>query len=270
MPPMLVPDPAAGTPPSPASSNVQRLRLTISYDGGPFQGWQSQAHRDTIQDRIESAFCSLCDGARIGVHGSGRTDAGVHAIAQVAHADVPASIRRSAERWILALNAHLPPQIRVRAIRRAPANFHARFDARGKVYRYRIWNAPVLPPFELGRAWHFPQDLDPAMMERAAALLVGRHDFAGFAARRSRPDEDTVRTIRSIALRRRAALVTLNFHGDGFLYKMVRLMTGTIVRCAQHRANLDWMENLLAQPAGAIKTSFAAPAEGLYLVRVIY
>jgi tRNA pseudouridine38-40 synthase len=244
--------------------------LTISYDGRPFQGWQSQAHRDTIQDRIENALSALCAGGRISVHGSGRTDAGVHALAQVAHADVPASIRHPPERWILALNAHLPPEIRVLAVRVVPADFHARFDATGKVYRYRIWNAPVLPPFELGRAWHFPNPLDFEMLNRAAHLLVGRHDFAGFAARRSRPGENTVRTIRDISIRRRGALVTLSFHGDGFLYKMVRLMTGTLVRCAQHRAGLDWVQGLLAEPAGATKTSFAAPADGLYLVRVLY
>jgi tRNA pseudouridine38-40 synthase len=254
---------------TPASSR-QRLRLTISYDGRPFQGWQSQAHRDTIQDRIEKAFCSLCAGERISVHGSGRTDAGVHALGQIAHADVPASIRHSPERWILALNAHLPPEIRVRVVRRVSTNFHARFTAQGKIYRYRIWNAPVLPPLEYGRAWHFPQPLDLERMTQAAALLAGRHDFAGFAARRARPGEDTVRILYDVSIRRQGALITLHFHGSGFLYKMVRLMTGTLVRCAQHRAELDWIERLLQEPAGAVKTSFAAPADGLYLVRVLY
>ena len=247
-----------------------RWRLTIAYDGGPYQGWQSQAHRDTVQDRVEKAFSALCGGRRISVHGSGRTDAGVHALAQVAHADVPAALTLPPERWILALNAHLPPQIRVLAMRQASADFHARFKTRGKVYRYRLWNAPVLPPHEVGRAWHFPHALDLAAMRAGAALLVGRHDFAGFAARRSRPDEDTVRTIRAIRIIRRGPLLTLSFSGDGFLYKMVRLMTGSLVRCGQHRATLGWLESLLAAPAGVVKTSFAAPAAGLYLVRVTY
>ena len=254
----------------PDSLPTRRLRLTISYDGSPFQGWQSQAHRDTIQDRIENAFASLCAGTRISVHGSGRTDAGVHAIAQAAHADVPASIRHTPERWIAALNAHLPREIRVDSVRFVPDTFHARFTTLGKVYRYRIWNAPVLPPFELGRAWHFPDELDIDTMKNGAALLIGRHDFAGFAARRPRPAENTVRTIRDIAIRRRGALLTLTFAGDGFLYKMVRLMTGTLVRCGQHRATIDWISQLLANPSGTVKTSFAAPADGLYLVRVLY
>jgi tRNA pseudouridine38-40 synthase len=256
--------------PSTSTNATRRLRLTISYDGCPYQGWQSQAHRDTIQDRIESAFGALCAGTRIAVHGSGRTDAGVHALAQVAHADVPAAFSHAPERWILALNAHLPPQIRVLEVRFVPAAFHARFDTTGKTYRYRIWNAPVLPPFELGRAWHFPQELDLDLMRAGAAHLVGRHDFAGFAARRSRPGEDTVRTIYSVNIRRRGPLITLTYQGDGFLYKMVRLMTGTLVRCGQHRADVSWITRLLTAPVGITKTSFAAPAEGLYLVRVTY
>ncbi len=249
---------------------TRRLRLTISYDGRPFQGWQSQSHRDTIQDRVESAFRALCGGEKVHVHGSGRTDAGVHALAQVAHADVPATIIHTPERWISALNAHLPPQIRIIAVRFVPAGFHARFTTAGKVYRYRIWNAPVLPPFEVGRAWHFPQPLDLEIMRRGAALLLGRHDFAGFAARRARPAEDTVRTIQDLTIRRRGDLITLTVQGDGFLYKMVRLITGTLVRCGQHRAEIQWIENLLSTPAATIKTSFAAPADGLYLVRVLY
>jgi tRNA pseudouridine38-40 synthase len=255
---------------SSSDQKTRRLRLIIAYDGGPFQGWQSQAHRDTIQDRIESAFGAICGGARIAVHGSGRTDAGVHALAQVAHADVPATFAHSPERWVLALDAHLPPQIRVLAVRFVRGDFHARFGTTGKTYRYRIWNAPVLPPVEFGRAWHFPSEIDLTAMQAAAALLAGRHDFAGFAARRSRPGEDTVRTIRSVNIKRRGPLITLTFQGDGFLYKMVRLMTGTLVRCGQHRADIGWITRLLAGPAGITKTSFAAPAEGLYLVRVNY
>jgi tRNA pseudouridine38-40 synthase len=256
--------------PSSSIQTARRLRLTISYDGSPFQGWQSQAHRDTIQDRIENAFGALCGGRRVVIHGSGRTDAGVHALAQVAHADVPAAFSHPPARWVLALNAHLPPQIRVLAVRLVPLAFHARFDTTGKTYRYRIWNAPVLPPFELGRAWHFPQNLDLTLMRAGAALLVGRHDFAGFAARRSRPGEDTVRTIYTVTIKRRGPLITLTYQGDGFLYKMVRLMTGTLVRCGQQRADVSWITRLLTPPTGVTKTSFAAPAEGLYLVRVNY
>ncbi len=272
MPPMLD-DTSQGVEPTANTTLPQparRLRLTISYDGGPFQGWQSQLHRDTIQDRLEKAFGVLCAGKQISVHGSGRTDAGVHAFAQVAHADVPAATIHSPERWAMALNAHLPAQIRVRAVRFVTTDFHARFTARGKVYRYRIWNAPVLPPFEAGRAWHFPRPLDLERLARGAALLIGQHDFAGFAANRAWPPETTVRTIREASVRRRGPLLTLTFNGDGFLYKMVRLMTGTLVRCGQERAELEWIEQLLAAPTKVVKTTFAAPAHGLYVVRVLY
>ena len=246
----------------------RRLRLVIAYDGRPFQGWQSQAHGDTIQDRLEAAFAAMCEGRRIPVHGSGRTDAGVHAHGQVAHADVPVERQHTPERWRGALNAHLPPAIRVKTVRFVNAGFHARFSAMGKIYRYRIWNGPVLDPFEVGRAWHLPAALDTEMLRRASGLLVGKHDFAAFAANRGKPDKNTERTIKTIKLRHRGPLLTLDFEGDGFLYKMVRLLTGSLVRCAQGRATVDWITGLLGGRDG--KTHFAAPAEGLYLLKVLY
>lgn len=246
---------------------VQRLRLRIAYDGRPFRGWQSQAHGDTVQDRLETAFAALCGGKRVAVHGSGRTDAGVHARGQVAHADVPASWPHDADRSRAALNAHLPPEIRVLEARFVTPDFHARYSAQGKVYRYRIWNDSVLDPLEIGRAWHLPARLDENVLKKAAQRIVGRRDFAPFAANRGQAEPDTVRTVRRVALRRRGALWTLDFEGDGFLYKMVRLLTGSVVRCAQGRASLAWLDGLLV---GTGKTSFAAPAEGLYLMRVLY
>lgn len=258
--------PARSSPPGGAGSN--RLRLTVAYDGRPFDGWQSQARGNTVQDHLETAFAKLCGGPRIAIHGSGRTDAGVHAVGQVAHADVPDRTRHTPERWRGALNSYLPAEIRVMSVRLTAADFHARFDAQGKTYRYRIWNAPVLDPLEHGRAWHFPHPLDLPTLLHTSELLLGQHDFAGFAANRHKPDENTVRTIRRIAVRRRGALVTLDFEGDGFLYKMVRLLTGTMVRCAQGRAATAWISELLA--ATGQKTSFAAPAEGLCLMRVFY
>lgn len=246
---------------------TRRLKMVVSYDGRTFQGWQSQAHHDTVQDRLEGAFAKLCGGSHVIVHGSGRTDAGVHARGQVAHVDVPASWRHDAAQSRAALNANLPPAIRVQTARFVSDSFHARFSARGKVYRYRIWNGAVLDPFELGRAWHFPGELDETILRQAAARIVGRHDFAAFSANRGRPAVSTVRTIRRVVIRPRGSLFALDFEGDGFLYKMVRLLTGSLVRCAQHRAPLAWIDELLA---GKSKTSFAAPAEGLYLMRVLY
>jgi tRNA pseudouridine38-40 synthase len=245
----------------------QRLRLLLAYDGRPFRGWQSQATRDTVQDFVEAAFAMIV-GERVVVIGSGRTDAGVHALGQVAHADVPRD-RLPLAQWRDALNAHLPHEIRVLRATRTRADFHAQFDARGKEYVYRIWNGPFLHPLEIGRAWFVPGAIDPARLRAAARLLEGRHDFAGFAANRGHAVADTVRTLHRIAITCRGPLLTLRFAGDGFLYKMVRLLTGTLIRCAQHRAEPRWITDLLAAK-GRKKTHFQAPAEGLYLARVKY
>ena len=245
-----------------------RLRLIVAYDGMPFAGWQSQANGNGVQDHLETAFAKLCGGERIVIHGSGRTDAGVHARGQVAHADVPNLARHTREQWRGALNAYLPAQIRVKAVHHAAPGFHARFDTSGKIYRYRIWNSPVFSPFESGRAWHFSNALDFSVLAETAQLFVGEHDFAAFSANRGKPVETTVRTIRRVTVRQRRALVTLEYEGNGFLYKMVRLLTGALVRCAQGRASPEWIGRLLAGQAG--KNSFAAPAAGLYLLRVLY
>ena len=245
--------------------NPMRLKLIIAYDGRSFLGWQSQAGGQTVQDHLETAFARLC-GHRIVVHGSGRTDAGVHALAQCAHVDAGHARFKPAD-WIPALNAHLPREIRVLKCSQAKPDFHARFDARGKIYTYRIWNHPVHSPFERGRSWHLPGPLDVSYLKATAEQLTGTHDFAAFAANRGKPDENTVRTVRRIALSKRGPLITLTFEGTGFLYKMVRLMTGTLVRCSQHRDDPGWIPDLLN---GKKKTSFAAPAEGLCLTRVLY
>lgn len=252
-----------------------RLRLLVAYDGRPFRGWQSQAGGGAVQDFLEMALGKLCGTAeRVIVHGAGRTDAGVHALGQVAHADVPGAVfeRFAADaRWPGAINAHLPSAVRILRAGRAPnPDWHARFSATGKVYRYRIWNAPALHPLELGRAWHLPGALDVPRLTAAAGMFVGRHDFAGFAASRGRPESDTVRTIHRVSAWRGAGgLITLEFAGDGFLYRMVRLLTGTLARVGQGRMEEATLRGLLERSDGR-RSSFAAPADGLFLVRVSY
>lgn len=239
-----------------------RLRLLIAYDGTPFCGWQSQRGGGAVQDHLETAFATLC-GRRVAVHGAGRTDAGVHALGQCAHADVDRRLD-----WVAALNGNLPPGIRVLGCRPVRADFHARYSAKGKIYTYRIWNAPVLSPFELNRAWHLTGTVDLDAMRRAARCLEGAHDFKSFAANRGKPEASTVRTIQRIGITRKGSVITLRFHGNGFLYKMVRLMTGALVRVGQGRAPVESIAAFLSGSAG--KCSFAAPAEGLCLTRVIY
>jgi tRNA pseudouridine38-40 synthase len=256
--------------------HFKRLKLTIAYDGRPFCGWQSQAKGGSVQDHLEAAFAKLCNAeGRIVVHGSGRTDAGVHALAQVAHADVPAT-RFTPAQWVAALNGHLPREVRVMRCQWAPPGFEARFSAKGKIYCYRLWNGPVFPPQEIGRAWHVFMPVDIEILRQCANGLVGTHDFGGFAANRGTPCDDTVRTIHRIDITGRPGKnggpITLTFEGDGFLYRMVRLLTGSMIRCAQGKASPEWLFGLLETPKSGPrpKSSFAAPAEGLTLVRVLY
>lgn len=252
-----------------SSKAISRLRLLLAYDGRPFRGWQSQAGKDGVQDRLEEALVRVA-GHRIVVHGSGRTDTGVHALGQVAHIDVPRDFLPAAK-WHAALNANLPPEIRILRCTRAQPDFHARFQARGKTYLYRIHVGRVFPPLEIGRAWHVPGPLDFDILRACAARLTGTHDFAGFAANRGRAHQPTttVRTLHEIRISRRGSALTLHFTGDGFLYKMVRLLTGTLIRCALERMEPAFLDALLAG-GGNPKTHFQAPAEGLYLVRVLY
>jgi tRNA pseudouridine38-40 synthase len=246
-----------------------RLKLIISYDGASFAGWQSQAGGNAIQDHVEKAFARICS-KPVRVHGAGRTDAGVHAIAQCAHADLPAR-RYSPERWVSALNGLLPPAIRVMRCSFVSEKFHARFSAKGKTYRYRIWNADVLPPFESGRAWHVRNPLDAKVMADAAQKFVGRHDFASFAANRGTPETDTVRIIHAVRVRRAGSALSIQFDGNGFLYKLVRMMVGTLVRIGLGLADTDEIAARLNAPLKVnLRGRNAAPADGLFLVRVRY
>ncbi len=250
-----------------------RLKLTIAYDGRPYNGWQTQACGNTVQDIIVRALEAVAK-QPVSLQGSGRTDAGVHALGQTAHFDPPPGLSMNPNNWVPALNCKLPATIRIMACEEVPADFHSRFSATGKIYHYDLCTDPVLPPLKAGLAWHLPRLLDPGALEQTLALLVGRHDFHAFAAYRGneQPDMDWQRTIH------RAELETLNdgyritFAGDGFLYKMVRLLTGSAVLAAQGRMAHDHLAALLDQPPGLPlgKAPNCAPADGLYLQQVIY
>jgi tRNA pseudouridine38-40 synthase len=244
----------------------QRLKLILAYDGSPFAGWQSQSHGNTIQDHLERALERVA-GKPVRVHGAGRTDTGVHAVAQCAHVDIGKLLAPA--RWTEALNALLPPTIRVMRCRYVSNEFHARRSAKGKIYRYRIWSAPVLPPFEYRRAWHISRPLNLIILRTAAKHFVGTHDFAGFAANRGKVEESTTRTIYSVRVRQKGSCVTIEFDSDGFLYKMVRLIVGSLVKCALGKMNIEEIAARLHSKQAA-STRFAAPAEGLFLVRVRY
>lgn len=260
-----------------------RLILTIAYDGRPFHGWQSQPSGNTVQDRLESALSEILGGNADDnprVHGSGRTDTGVHALAQVAHFDLPAEPSLTPSDWLRALNANLPPAIRITACTEATApGFHARFSATGKTYRYDLYTGPVLPPLLHGLAWHRPRGVDVALLEQCCRLFEGTHDFTNFATNRRNETEEqrndpatTTRIIHKVSLSTAPAqphLVSLTFDGSGFLYHMARLLTGSAVRVAQNRRPIDWLQTLL-ENRDAPKSSFCAPPDGLHLIRVHY
>ena len=245
----------------------QRLKFLVAYDGSEYAGWQSQTHRNTIQDELERAFHRI-SGAHVRVHGAGRTDTGVHALAQCAHVDLP-SRKLAAAAWVGSLNGVLPPTIRVLGCRYVTQNFHARFSAKGKTYRYRIWAGPILPPLELKRAWHLSGSFDRESFVGAGTRFVGEHNFAAFAANRGKPEENTTRTVWSVTVRGRGPAITVEVSGNGFLYKMVRLIVGAMVRVSLDKADMAEIDDALSS-GRSNRGRLVAPAEGLYLMRVWY
>jgi tRNA pseudouridine38-40 synthase len=252
---------------------LMRLKLTIAYDGRPYNGWQSQACGNTVQDFIHRAMEEVAK-RPVRVHGSGRTDTGVHALGQTAHFDAPPELTMNAYNWVPALNTKLPATIRIMACEEVAADFHSRFSATGKIYHYDLCTDPVLPPLKAGLAWHLPRLLDADALQDALALFMGRHDFHAFAAYRGNetPDMDWHRTIHRADLETLTNGYRVTFAGDGFLYKMVRLLTGAAVHAAQGRIRMDELAALLDQPPGLPlgKSPLCAPADGLYLREVLY
>lgn len=252
---------------------ARRFLYTCSYDGSCYRGWQSQRGGGTIQDVLEEAFRAIT-GQMLRIAAAGRTDAGVHAHAQCFHADVPASCRMTGENWRAALNAHLPPTIRILNVRPVPDEFHARFCVREKIYEYLLLRASVQSPFLHGRVWHLPHPLDAGLLEQALASYVGRHDFRRFAARRGNepenpPDGFYCRTLTEVNCRREGDIWRLFFRGEGFMYRMVRMLTGTAVQVARGKMPLAQLAEMMRCCEGPT-TRFCAPATGLYLRQVIY
>lgn len=242
------------------------FKLTVAYDGAGFVGWQKQACGTSIQGLLEDAISAL-DGTRVSATAAGRTDAGVHALAQVVSVHLERPV--DATTLVRAANARLPATIRVLDAREVSQAFHARFQATRKMYRYRIWNAEVLSPFEHGRAWHVPAPpLDVNAMAEAAQVFEGRHDFSTFQAAGS-DVQSTERDVSSARVVWDDPVVSIEITGSGFLRHMVRSIAGTLVEVGRgRRSKTSVSEDLASCDRG--RAGPTAPAEGLFLVRVEY
>lgn len=255
---------------------MRNLKLVISYDGSEFYGWQVQPDVATVQGTLASAIGRIT-GEKVLPQGSGRTDAGVHALAQVVTFVTKSSV--PTENFLKALNDILPASVRVLTVNEAPADFHARHSARSKTYRYRIQRGSICPPFLARYVWHYPYSLDEEAMNRAAALVVGEHDFTSFAAvdperRREEPNgqEKPVSNTRKIfasTWRRSSDELIYTVSGSGFLHHMVRNLVGTFILAGKATLQPEDVTGILeAQNRSAAGPT--APASGLYLVEVEY
>lgn len=248
-----------------AEGGMRRILLTISYDGTAYAGWQRQLNAVAVQQRVEEALFRLT-GERIGVTGASRTDAGVHALGQRAHFDTGGSI--PADRFPYALNTCLPPDIRVLAGREVNGCFHARFDAKGKQYTYRIHNAPHASTLYRNLTTHVPVPLNVEAMRSAMPQLLGTHDFAAFQASGGTA-KTTVRTLLSISLTKSGDDLTLLVRGNAFLYNMVRMIAGTLIEIGKGKLDGCCFQTAF-ETGDRLALGPTAPAKGLELTRVFY
>jgi tRNA pseudouridine38-40 synthase len=246
-----------------------KFRLTIAYDGTNYAGWQVQKTGLGVQQKIEEALGKLFPSCSR-LHSSSRTDTGVHAIGMVAHVEIARKeFKMPVAKLALAINAYLPEDIRIMSASRCAPDFHARFDASGKQYRYFVWNHMAMNPLQRHQAWHVPQALDVERMRSAAKFFLGKHDFKSFAGNRNYEMETTVRTLTRCDIKRNGPLLTFLIEGDGFLYKMCRGIVGTLVQLGRGKFSPDDLKHMLAAKDRRM-AGMTAPAHGLVLWKVNY
>ncbi len=247
----------------------QKLRLTIAYDGTNYAGWQTQKSGIAVQQKVEEVLARYFpSGPKL--HSSSRTDAGVHALDMVAHFEIArAENKIPPEKLVLALNAFLPEDIRVMSVARCRADFHARYDAKGKQYRYFVWNHRAMNPLLRHYAWQVPLPVDLAAMRTAAKLFIGKHDFKSFTGTHPWQKPSTVRTVTRCDIQKRGSLLTFIIEGDGFLYKMCRGIVGTLVQLGRGRFKVDDIKRMLAARDRRV-AGVTAPGRGLVLWKVFY
>jgi len=247
------------------SNPIRRWKCVCAYDGGTFAGWQSQVGGTAVQDVIEERLAAIFE-RPVRIHGSGRTDSGVHAHGQVFHFD--AEWRHGTEKLLAAFRTGLPTAIQIKSVRPVAAGFHARFQAKGKRYVYHLHRGDA-DPFTRPYCWTVFKPLDFPAMQAAAAVLRGRHDFRAFTALNGPAKEDTVRDLRRLDLSRRGARIRITAEADGFLFRMVRSLAGVLVAVGEGKLSVAQVRAILAsrERTAAVQT---APAQGLFLERVFY
>ncbi|HVU25968.1 MAG TPA: tRNA pseudouridine(38-40) synthase TruA [Opitutus sp.] len=252
---------------SPSAKPPSRWKCVCAYDGTDFAGWQSQAEGRglAIQDVIEQRLAQIL-GVPTRIHGSGRTDAGVHALEQVFHFD--ADWRHDPRKLVAAFRVGLPETIQVKSVRAAPPDFHARFQATGKRYVYHL-SLGDADPFTRPYCWTVFRALDLAAMQAATELLRGRHDFRAFTALNGPAREDTVRDLRRFDLVRRGRRLQVTMEAEGFLYKMARSLVGALVAIGEGKMTLGQLRAILASRERTMAV-LTAPAQGLFLAKVFY
>ena len=244
---------------------MRNLRLDICYDGTRYRGWQRLSNTDnTIQGKLEIALSRIL-GEDIEISGSGRTDAGVHALGQVANFHCSSTM--PAQDILTELRRYLPEDIGIYSCRDVSQRFHARLNAKEKTYRYRIWNSDSPCVFERRYVAVYPEMLDIPAMEEAAAILCGEHDFSAFCGN-SRFKKSTVRFIRAITVERCGEELRISFTGNGFLHSMVRILVGTLIEVGRGERAADSIPQLFG--AKRERAGFLAPAQGLCLMEVAY
>jgi tRNA pseudouridine38-40 synthase len=249
-----------------ANKQFRNIKLLIEYDGGRYNGWQRQTSiKSTVQGRIEYILERMT-GEKIELHGAGRTDTGVHALGQAANFHTRSLMELSDMEENL--QKYLPEDINLLNIQEMPERFHCRLNAKGKKYLYRIWNHPVKNIFNRNYCYHVKKPLNIEKMRQAAHLFIGTKDFRSFTAFKSK-DKSTVRTISRIEIVEDGPEISIEFTGDGFLHRMVRVITGTIIEAGLEEISLPDIGEMFVQEKRSA-AGFTAPPHGLFLVEVIY